>query len=502
MKTDCTGKDNEHMDPKRSRLLEIFNAQDPHEIGHGVPNACVGAWFEENVPSFVSSDTLLEEIFAFRYWTYRKHIRPTPEGHVVTEFLPDVPWSGTYNAIACPVAHHIREGRWLADQTFLKDYVAHYAIGKGSRKDVLTYQNGFVAAAAEYLLAAGDPSFAREIAPGLCDVFARLKEKHRTSDGLYWADDGYDGMEYSLSGPGLRPTITSYVYGGGMALAALLDALGDAETACTLRSEAFELREKAEKALWDEKERFYKTVSASTKEAAPDFERKDAAHDVRELIGYLPFLYDMAPEEHADAFRLLCDPLHFYAPFGPTTADRSHPRFRTVLVDHECLWDGPSWPYATAQTLSAAIRTMEKGWDSLSRDEFADLLHVYAASHFLSENGEKRYWIDEDLDPDDGHWIARTLLKTMPGSIPDRGIWYNHSTFCDLVISGLAGVHPGGDTRAVWVDIHPLAPQDMTFSLSDLRIAGRTLGVSFEKGKVRVSIDGREAGGEGKYRLR
>ena len=49
-------------------------------------------------------------------------------------------------------------------------------------------------------------------------------------------------------------------------------------------------------------------------------------------------------------------------------------------------------------------------------------------------------WIDEDMDPFTGDWTARTLLKAdnwNPGRGGlERGKDYNHSTFCDLVLSG------------------------------------------------------------------
>ena len=34
------------------------------------------------------------------------YLKETPEGFVITEFLPDVPWAGKYNTISCPAGHH------------------------------------------------------------------------------------------------------------------------------------------------------------------------------------------------------------------------------------------------------------------------------------------------------------------------------------------------------------------------------------------------------------
>ena len=49
--------------------------------------------------------------------------------------------------------------------------------------------------------------------------------------------------------------------------------------------------------------------------------------------------------------------------------------------------------------------------------------------------------IDEDLHPDEGYWITRRKLYKHPNDpLKNRGDHYFHSTYNDLVISGLVGV--------------------------------------------------------------
>ena len=69
-------------------------------------------------------------------------------------------------------------------------------------------------------------------------------------------------------------------------------------------------------------------------------------------------------------------------------------------------------------------------------------------------------WIDENLNPATGDWIARTRLKTWKNGTWDagkggkeRGKDYNHSTYCDLVITGLVGLRPRPDDT---VEVNPL----------------------------------------------
>ncbi len=64
-------------------------------------------------------------------------------------------------------------------------------------------------------------------------------------------------------------------------------------------------------------------------------------------------------------------------------------------------------------------------------------------------------WIDEDLNPLTGDWIARSRLKIWQNGTwsaekggVERGKDYNHSTFCDLVITGLVGLRATGGRQS------------------------------------------------------
>jgi hypothetical protein len=79
------------------------------------------------VPYFACPDKDLEEIYYFRWWTYRKHLRTIPVKTglitVVTEFMPSVLWAGKGNSISAGAGHHIMEGRWIrGNDTIMDDY--------------------------------------------------------------------------------------------------------------------------------------------------------------------------------------------------------------------------------------------------------------------------------------------------------------------------------------------------------------------------------------------
>ena len=101
-------------------------------------------------------------------------------------------------------------------------------------------------------------------------------------------------------------------------------------------------------------------------------------------------------------------------------------------------------------------------------------------------------WIDENLNPDKKDWIARTLLRQRKAPLRERGKDYNHSTFCDIVISGVVGFVPNG---AHGFAVDPLADPDWDyFVLENLRYRGHDVSIRYLRGKgLSVEVDGKIA---------
>ena len=104
-----------------------FNRNDDELYVNEIPNAAAYEWLCDRIPLFECPDKELEKTYYFRWWTYRKHVKHTPEGYAISEFLPDVLWAGRYNIINAPAGHHFYEGRWLrkSDGIF-SDYLRFY----------------------------------------------------------------------------------------------------------------------------------------------------------------------------------------------------------------------------------------------------------------------------------------------------------------------------------------------------------------------------------------
>ena len=332
-------------------------------------------------PKFESSDKELNITYNYRCELFGRHLKETPAGYVVSEFLPDVPWAGIYNTISCAAMHHFREGRWMQDASVLEDY-ARFWCSVGNPR---LYSFPIADSILELSLVTGNDETARALYPKLCEIHTAWDD-HKTECGMYRQKCDRDGMEYSISGDGIRPTINSYMYAEKVALATISEHIGDSVSAKKYNEEAKALKDQINDTLWNEKLGIFGVVSDNGE-----------MQNVKELIGYIPWIYGIADEGKDKCFRYLLDPECFLAPFGLRTADASHPDFMKPFR-HECLWNGPIWPFATSQVLSAVISYLHSESNPvLNSDDFTELLLTYAKSH---RDTDGTPWLDENMHPD------------------------------------------------------------------------------------------------------
>lgn len=100
--------------------ISQFNADDEELYQQYISNANSWNFLANNIPFFDCPDKEFERVYYFRWWVYRKHIRKIDAvtvsdagervklDYVITEFLPNVSWSGSFNTISAAAAHHIR----------------------------------------------------------------------------------------------------------------------------------------------------------------------------------------------------------------------------------------------------------------------------------------------------------------------------------------------------------------------------------------------------------
>jgi len=481
--------------------IASFNRTDRELYPQHIRNRDAWQFLQANIPLLDCPDQGIEEIYYFRWWTFRKHIKETADGFIITEFLPPVEWAGKHNSICCAAGHHLHEGRWLNDPRYLDDYSAFWFRRGGNPRTYSFWAADSIWARYEVT---GDDRIPKALLPDLIKNYQAWESDHRDANGLFWQADGNDGMEVSISGSrhpqgqGYRATINSYMYGDALAIARIAERIGQKDVAAQFKSKAAALKELVQARLWDPEAQFFKVLPRGT---------NANLSDVREEHGLTPWYFNLPDSNQAVAWKQVLDPRGLYAPFGPTTAEQRHPAFAISYQNHECQWNGPSWPFATAVTLTALANLLNNySQGVISRSNYVDLLKLYTASHHLKlDDGRVVPWIDENLNPLTGDWLARTRLKTWKDGGWDvgkggeeRGKDYNHSTYCDLIISGLIGLRPRADEI---VEVNPLAPPEWDYFCLDqvryhqnwLTILWDRTGSRYGKGAgLRVFANGKE----------
>lgn len=464
--------------------VDRFNRDDEELYRQQIANEQAYAFLEQNIPLFECPDDQFELTYYFRWWTYRKHLKKTEDGTVVTEFLPQVSWSGKHNTINMAAPMHLMEGRWLRDPLCLDDYTLFWYRRGGSLR---VYTSWLGDAIWQRALVTGDLALPVSL---LDDMVLDFEAWEKGFDwygqrlggrpnGLFYTTDGNDGGEISIGGHGFRPLINAAMFGYARAIARIAAVSGRDDLSQRYQLKAESIKTLMLEKLWDSQKQFFMVLN----------EQETRLSDARELYGYAPWYFDMMDGAYNACWQEICRPDGFSAPYGLTFAEQRHPGFQLSYAGHECQWNGPSWPLATSITLTALANLLNSDAPApVGRRAFFDCLTAYARSQRLVRpDGRIVPWIDENLHPYTGDWMARTMLAKRTGSaeaggqsLRERGKDYNHSTFCDLVISGLVGLRPSsGDC----LKINPLLPANVWdwFCLDKVRCHGRELTVIWDR---------------------
>ncbi len=496
--------------------LKQFNDQDEEYYINTIPNSEAIDFLAEQMPLFECPDEDLERTWYFRWWTYRKHIKNTPDGFVITEFLPKVPWSGPHNTISCPAGHHFYEGRWLHDPKFLEAYAQFWMRKAGER--VRQYSFWASDAYRAFRMVHPDTVAVAALLPDLVKNYWEWEKRNRKdSTRLFWQYDSHDGMEVSAGGrllnngdpiaamQAIRPTINSYMYGDARAIAAMAEMTGQKGLANEYIAKAKKIKEGVQQRLWNADLEFFTILPR-------EYDENTRPISVRELFGYAPWYFNLPDpgNGYEVAWKHLMDTTGFWAPYGPTTCERRHPYFEISYEGHECQWNGPSWPFATSQTLTAMANLLNNYQQGvIYYEDYFSLLKVYAISQNLRKvDGQMRPWIDENLNPFTGDWISRTRLMHWENDTwseakggMERGKDYNHSSFNDLIITGLIGIRPRADEV---LEVNPLLPEGAWdwFCLDNVKYRDRLVTIIWDRtGRkyhlgegLSVFVDGKKAG--------
>lgn len=464
--------------------VDYFNTMEDENIVQAIPNAKAWEWMQENIPLFDCPQTQFEQMYYYRWWTIRKHIEKTSVGYAMTEFLVRRSYSDKYNLIASGVGHHIHESRWMRNPIYLDQAMNTWFHGNDGKplKKIGNYSSWIAHSLWQRYLVDGRKDWIVGMLSDLDWEFNQWDSTHRLPNRLFWQADVQDAMEETISGGRrkkyMRPSINSYMYGNAMALANISALAGKDDMAKLYTQRADTIKNLILSTLWNEKHQFFET------------HRGDSSANVREAIGFMPWYVNMPMDDskYGVAWLQAADKKGFSAPYGQTTAERRHPEFRTRGVG-KCEWDGAVWPFATSQTLTAMANYINRNDNPIVGDS---LYFAEMQKYVESQSHRGRPYIGEYLDEVTGNWLKGDQ---------ERSRYYNHSTFCDMIITGICGLRPRPDNT---IEVNPLLPEGKWdyFCLDNVLYHGHNISIVWDKdggryhvGKgLRVYVDGKLVG--------
>lgn len=467
-------------------------------------------WYRANIPLFECPDADITTTWYYRWELTTKHLTyGSPEsGYSYTEFIDRPFWSGAYGAISCPAGHQLYEVRWLRDPTFARDFSRYWFRTTGAQPR--NYSTWLADSVWAVHLVHPDDAFTKDLLPDLARNYAEWEKRlFVPGTGLFWQIGHDDGMEFNIASrqtrdifrgaPSYRPSFNAYMWADAQAIAHIADLAGDRVQAAAFRAKADAIKARLQDWLWDPKRDFFLIRFKNDELNEKDFPGKPikagtliyedgpfaGSPEGRELIGYVPWQFNLPDPGYESAWKFLMSTNHFFAPFGPSFVGRNDPLF--VLKKSCCWWSGQSWPYANTQTLKALANLLQNyRQEVITRADYLTLLQIFARTH----RKDGKPYIAEAAHPFTGSWEGHDGYN--------HSEHYFHSGYCDLIVTGLAGLKPRNDDT---LELDPLAPADWPwFALDNVPYRGRSISIVWDRDGSRYGLgaglhvlaDGRE----------
>jgi Trehalase/F5/8 type C domain len=438
-------------------------------------------WYLDNVPFFECSDKEIEAVYYYRWKLYKAHIRNVGDDeYIITEFINDVHWDrDPYSTINAATMHHIYEGRWLKDDRYMDSYI-NYMYQKGGNNR--SYSEGIADAAYARYLVNGDSSFIVKQLDSMKMIYNKWNDHWESAKDLYYIPAMPDATEYTIAsidgsggkdgfdgGDAFRPTLNSYMYGNAMAISKIALLKNDSRTSSEYRARASHLKATIEKNLWnDSLQHFTDRFKVNNQYVHYwDFIRG------RELAGMIPWYYNL-PEDNPTfnkAWRHILDTTQLLGRFGLRTNEPSYEYYFKQFVFNNgkpgSQWNGPSWPYQTSQVITGMANFLnDYNQEVITNSDYLKILRLFTKQHYLL-NGKIN--LVENYDPNKGGPIVHFYWSNH----------YNHSSYNNLVISGLCGIRPSeGDT----LTINPLVDNSIEhFYLDDVHYHGHKVSLIYDR---------------------
>ena len=470
----CTDKDHYAL-PDHAKLAKEYYQDDAQ-------------WYLDNVPFFECSDKQMEQVYYYRWKLYKAHIRHVGDNsYVITEFINHVPWDrDPYCTINAASMHHIYEGRWLRDSRYMDGYINYLYQDGGNNRH---YSESIADAAYARYLVNADSVFIVKQLDSMQQMYREWSDHFDSTKNLYYIPAMPDATEYTIAsidasggkdgfddGEAYRPTINSYMYGNAIAIARIAAMKGDVEMSKEYLQKAASLKTNVEHDLWnDSLQHFTDRFKVNNQFVRYwDFIRG------RELAGLMPWYFNLPADDQTynAAWKHITDTTQLLGKFGLRTNEPSYQYYFKQFVFFQgqrgSQWNGPSWPYQTSQAITAMANFLNN-YDQkiVTASDYLKILRLYTQQHYLPDG---KINLVENYDPNLGGPIVYYYWSNH----------YNHSSYNNLIITGLCGLRPSESDTLV---INPLIDNSIEyFCLDEVLYHGHKLTVVYDKDGTRYKM--------------
>lgn len=479
------------------RLKAFFNhSDDPYEIveNHGKQYQS----FFDSVPSFNSSDAVLNKTWYYRLYILRNCISKPEFGYLQNTVMyegrghkvakePLKPKGWEFCRLIClSTPLQLTDLKLSYDVETVHNIIRSFFDCQGEDGIVNSafvdhqgspFSNFIGWAVYQQYLFDGDKAFIEEIASKLkrfvegnraayrsendtLQVEVRHQRTGKEFQPSYWYFSNYpqNTKAEGAMTPLKRVDRTIYHYLNVLGCARLLKVIGDDgwhEYTKLAETIAKEVNDK----MWDEESGFYYDLHYLTDEKAL----------VKNIVGIYPYWAGINREDQERGLDYLFSADYFATGSVFATVAKDCPAFcpaggwmGIIRGRNSCVWDGPSWPYTNGIALDAIAKESKRQNHKLDY-EFGKFLREYAWQHFDSHDLNRPYLVEQY------HAITGEPLSDEPD--------YNHSYFLQLIFAHVCGVEVEEDR----VVIDPLHLDLSYFALENFKIRGSFYDIYYNK---------------------
>lgn len=442
------------------------------------------AWYKNNIPFLETPDKDIDRTYYYRWDNLTLHlVYGSPvSGYACTEFIDRPWWSGKYGTISCAAGHQLYEMQWLRDPQYWENFAQYWFKTPGAQPR--NYSTWLADAIWNGYKVQYNKSLLLGLKSGLIDNYAKWEKEHWVEkEGMFAWDGMHDGMETNINSrqtakwfegaPGYRPTLNSYMWADANAISNIAKLEGDVETAVTFTKKATTIKSNFQQKCWDATRdfffhRFAQDERDGIKANSLTYQTGKFAGNPhgREQIGFIPWYFNLPDAGFESAWKFLMDTNYFYSPYGPTTVEKMDPLYN--VARNCCAWSGNAWPFATSQTLKGManlLRNYQQNY--VTKKDYFKMLDNFANTHL--KDGVP--YIGEANHPETGSWSGHDHIG--------HSEHYFHSSYVDLVISGLMGIQ-SKETDSIEVD--PLIPDEWEYAcLENIQYHGNDITLIWDK---------------------